>query len=300
MPKRDLIYSMGLSKLNVAQSDIVNFFERKKQGVFKRAEIDRIIHQKRKDWNLAQSMTAKEFIEFLKGICVLKEHRMNFPHRQEVRYVWGMTSEYQLIQSLRPNSYFSHSTALSLHGLNTQSLKTIYLNYEQPRKRNPDRQLTQDRIQWAFERACRKSNNTARLHGKRICLLNGQFTGQLGVISIPDSSGANVLVSNIERTLIDCTVRPVYAGGVRVVIEAFQAASKRISVDELTKMFSALNFIYPYHQAIGFYMECSGVYTSEQIAAFDTFEKRFDFYLTYKMKRPKFSKHWRLYYPSGI
>ena len=61
--------------------------------------------------------------------------------------------------------------------------------------------------------------------------------------------------TNLERTLIDAAVRPVYAGGVFEVRKAYQLAKEKVSVNRLAALLQKLNYIYPYHQAIGFYLE---------------------------------------------
>lgn len=291
---------MGLSRLQIAKPDILKFFRRVRKKVFKRTEINSLISQKRDDWNLSNSMSARGFIDFLIEHGGIHEFQMQFPHRKEVRFAWGKISEYQLIQSLRPDGYFTHSTALKLHGLITQLPKITYLNFEQPKNKTSGGQLIQERIDFAFQCACRISKNVAELEGKKVCLLNGMFTGQLGVIFVPDDAGDNIRVTDVERTLIDCTVRPVYANSVRSVMGAFRLAAKMISVSKLAETLSTLDYVYPFHQAIGFYLEHAGVYSEDQIALFDRIEKRFDFYLTHEMKKPKYSKRWRLYYPSNM
>ena len=43
-------------------------------------------------------------------------------------------------------------------------------------------------------------------------------------------------ITNIERTLIDATVRPLYSGGVYEVFEAYRRAAEHISVNKLAAM----------------------------------------------------------------
>ncbi len=63
--------------------------------------------------------------------------------------------------------------------------------------------------------------------------------------------------TSLERTLIDITVRPNYAGGAFAVLDAYRQAIERnlISSNKLVVVFNSIPFIYPYHQAIGFYLE---------------------------------------------
>lgn len=291
---------MAQTRLKIAQRDIIEFFDKRRQAVYKRPEIEQVLSENREFWRLTQSTTVKKFIDFLKAINVLQEHKIQFPRRKEVRYVWGAASDYEVIQTLRPNSYYSHFTALSLHHLTLQIPKTVYLNYEQPKKKQPKGELAQERIDMAFRNACRVSRTIGEFRESRVCLLNGKHTGQLGVTDLADDTGKTIRVTDLERTLIDCVVRPVYAGGVHSVLEAFRRAAREVSINKLVAMLQALDYAYPYHQSIGFYVERSGAFRESQLAIVDRFPKDFDFYLAHQMKDIAYSERWRIYYPSGL
>ncbi|MET5019919.1 hypothetical protein AAHH78_32915, partial [Burkholderia pseudomallei] len=106
------------------------------------------------------------------------------------------------------------------------------------------------------------SHNWVEHAGKKIYLLKGAHTGHLGVITEPvtDEGGQEVLASltNLERTLIDITVRPVYAGGVFEVDKAFELAKDRVSINRLVPILRKLDFAYHYHQAIRYNLERAG------------------------------------------
>ena len=70
-------------------------------------------------------------------------------------------------------------------------------------------------------------------------------------------------MTSLERTLIDATVRPGYAGGVATVLEAYRRASEALTVSRLIDTLRKLDYVYPYHQAIGFYMERAGFPTKQ-------------------------------------
>ena len=76
------------------------------------------------------------------------------------------------------------------------------------------------------------SQNVIDYEDVRICLINGMHTGQLGVIeeqvTYDTAEPVRVRFTNIERTLIDMTVRPIYAGGVFEVLKAYRLARERV------------------------------------------------------------------------
>lgn len=96
-------------------------------------------------------------------------------------------------------------------------------------------------------------------------------------------------------------VRPSYSSGVSEVLKAFRNANEfhKVSVNKLSGYLNRMNFIYPYHQAIGFYLEAAG-YKKSQVDIFAGRDKEFDFYLTYDMRDMDYSKKWRIYYPKGF
>ncbi len=246
-------------------------------------------------------MTANQFLTFLQEKTKLKAVKISFPSRPETRYLWGDdVSIYQLALSLKPESYLTHYTAIFLHGLTEQVPKTIYLNFEQPFKGRPETTLEQKSIDWAFRQKPRTTNNIAPYGEHRICLLNGMYTGRQGVIELEDDFGKTLLVTSIERTLIDIAVRPFYAGGVFEVLKAYRLAAGRVSVNKMAAMLKKLDYVYPYHQAIGFYLERSGAYKETAIKLLAKPGIQYDFYLTYQMKDKDYSDKWRLFFPKGL
>ena len=57
-----------------------------------------------------------------------------------------------------------------------------------------------------------------------VTMLSGKKTGKLGVESIAAASGRSFSATNLERTLVDLTVRPAYAGGIVAALECFRVA----------------------------------------------------------------------------
>jgi predicted transcriptional regulator of viral defense system len=277
---------------------ITHAFEQFPKRIFTAAELRQIVSDQRETWHLGET-TLHQFIQVMTKASPLKELRLGFPYRPAYRYAWSVVTTFELAQSLNDESYFSHYTALHLHELTEQVPKTIYLNIEQPKKPGGGT-LTQAGIDRAFKGKCRISTNSARYQDRTICLLNGANTGRLGVIEMqaPDAASP-IQVTNLERTLIDATVRPIYAGGVFEVRKAFAAARDRVSSNKLAAYLRKLNYTYPYHQSVGFYMQDAG-YKSAQVELMRQFNMEYDFYLDYQMKETDYRPEWRLYVPKGF
>jgi hypothetical protein len=292
---------MKLPWITLAENDITGYFDSLTRKVFLKKDIYQMLSEKHQIWGLRRTMSVDTFIEQIKEIG-LEELRLTSPNYDNTytRFIWGKNVPiYQLSLSLRPHSYFTHHSAMHILGLSSQTPTTVYVNSEQSIKYDRDGELEQERINMAFKRKPRTSKYIFTYKNQEICCLNGINTKKLGVEEIKVFKEGKLPVTNIERTLIDITVRPVYSGGCKEVLEAYRRAKNKISVDTLITMLQKINYIYPYHQAIGFYMQTAGFDESD----FNKLKKlglRYDFYLDYDMKKTKYSKEWRIYYPKNL
>jgi hypothetical protein len=84
----------------------------------------------------------------------------------------------------------------------------------------------------------------------------------------------------------------------RNVLESFKGAIQKSSADGLAKMLEDLDYIYPYHQAIGFYLERAG-YDPELLTNLRKLGLKYDFFLAHGMKKTKFDPEWRVHYPDN-
>ena len=293
---------MNRSRLQIAKPDIVAFFAGKAARVLKPRQIGAILSEQRGGWRLAQNTTTDHFIAFLTKSADLKRHAFEFPTRPETLYAWGKVPLFEVLQHLKPKSYFSHYTAMRMHGLTEQVPKVIYISHERAAAAGRS-ELSQAAIDEAFQRPARVSNNAVDFGDQRIVLLNSAFSDGLGVIDQAIQHGAEASVSvratNLERTLIDAAVRPAYSGGVFEVAKAFELARDTLSVNSMGAMLKKLDFAYPYHQAIGFYLERAG-YRPSTLDLLRRFPMTFDFYLAHEMAETRFDKTWRLHVPKGF
>ena len=296
---------MNKTRIQIAKRDIVSFFDEHPSQIFGYKELAAILSQKRDFWRLAERTNTQQFITFLIEKSKLTQLVYPFPDRTETRYVWGERPLLEVLLTLKKDAYFSHYTAVRMHGLTEQVPKTIYLNHEQKPKSKDSAQphLEQDQIASAFSRPPRISQNAIDFEGYRVCMINGMHTNCLGVVNedvtYDGNSKVHVRVTNIERTLIDITVRPVYSGGPFEVAKAFLMAKEQVSVNAMAAMLRKLNYVYPYHQAIGFYLE-RAEYKSNLLDLLRSFPMEHDFYLAHQMGETEYVKDWRLFIPKGF
>lgn len=290
------------SRLKLALPAISELMERNPKRVFTYAEMTSLLERNRTAWNVPDYVTTGNFVLTLTEYGKLRQVELSSDSHEKARiasrFVWGEVSPLAVVASIRSGAYISHGSALFLHGLTDQVPRTLYVNKEQSPKPSPDGTLTQEALDRAFSRPQRRSTFTYKYEDWNVVLLSGKNTGRLEV-GPALVAGAQVDVTRVERTLIDITVRPGYAGGVFQVLEAFRAARDRVSVNTLLATLKGLDYVYPYHQAIGFYMQKAG-FEPSRYERLRTLGLSFNFYLSHAMTEKEFNSEWRLFVPVGI
>lgn len=213
-------------------------------------------------------------------------------------YSYGPPDPFVLGVSLRGGAYLSHGSALHLHGLGPPT-KRIYVNREQHPKPRPDSAPTQEAIDRSFANNPRISNYVLKWKRYSFVMLSGKNTGRLQVVALTTPGGDTVEATGLERTLIDAAVRPVYCGGVQQVANAYREAKPRVIAGTLLNTLEKLEHVYPYHQAIGFYMQRAD-YDDADVEGFRALGTPFKFYLENKPRSPKYSPEWHVHYPRNL
>ncbi|QDU30592.1 hypothetical protein ETAA8_57380 [Anatilimnocola aggregata] len=286
------------SRFLVARQDIETALDSLSSRVLTADVVTDLLNQFRENWRLG-NIAPLAFLRLLEEHSHLHTVKLRFPTRPVTRLVWREASEFEIVQSLSEKGYFSHYSAIYFNGLTEQVPKIFYFNIEQA-VRPGGGTLVQEAVDRVFRGKCRQSSRIASLGERSVCMVNGGNTDNLGVFprKLAEST-SEIHVTDIERTLIDAAVRPAYSGGVHQVLAAYRAASKNVSVNRLVSYLLRINYTYPYHQAIGFYMERAG-YRATQIELLNEFKIEFNFHLDYGLKNPDFNSRWRLFIPKGF
>ncbi len=288
-----------LSKLKKELSDEIYSSENKILSIRQTREI---IHSLGLKYRLPRSTTDAVILDFFIKEGILNKVSLNFKSYNYTRYIIENPSLYAIISSLSKTIYLSHYSAMFIHNLTEQIPKKIYCNEEQREKKrmlvNINKDLEQENIDNAFKRKMRKTNNICNVADTEIYLLNGKFTNNLGIVS-EIYNNEEIRVSSIERTLIDIVVRPDYAGGPQEIIKAYKNARGKFSMNRLIEYLNKINYTYPYHQCIGFYLEKAGNYNESLINVIRNKEIKNDFYLVYGESKEnlEYDKKWKLFFP---
>ena len=250
-------------------------------------------------------------VKYLVDILEFFEEIRIYPDNKEpiIRYIakYITVSPYEIALSLKSKSFLSHYSALYVHDLTINNPKEIYINTEQTLKpRNEaNSKLTQGKIDFAFSKPMRKTKNTFlfRYNGimYTVFLLNSKNTRNTGIIKKKAFEFSKAInVTNLERTLIDVTVRPNYSGGSSEILEAYKSASLLIDFNRMKLYLKKFDYIYPYEKAILLYIKYIG--NSDLLEKlYKAWYKRIDdnlnFYLDYQIADSKLDTNLNIYYP---
>lgn len=289
---------MPKSKINI--SLLTQYFEKNSDRAFSLSDLESFFVDKTQEWNLPPRMTQQTFVQMLLRHTKLRELRLPSPsYSSLLRYGWGENvSPISIAISIKGDAFFSHGSAMWIHGLG-QDEENIFINSEQSAKPRNTGRLTQDAIHRAFQNQQRRSKRIYKYQHATISVLNGKHTGRIDVGPSTSPSGHKVDVTSLERTLIDITVRPGYSGGVGGVLQAFRLAKNRISVHKLIALLDKFDYTYPYHQSIGFYLKHAGYSDADQLLA-KRDGLKFNFYLCHGLKDPIFDLDWNVFFPREL
>lgn len=283
-----------------AQNDIEAYF--KHGTAYTTHDIAALFEKNREGWGIASYRNYLHFMAFLNEKNILITERLKHTATGSLKQVLAKPgiSKHYIAQTIKKDGHLSNYTAMQIHQLTLQIPKTVYISYDKYATALYDseqRELEQSAVDNAFSKPQRLTSEVYRSEKDNTRYFFIQKKMDANHTGIVEKDGLSY--TDLERTLLDCAIRPAYSGGVLEVLEAFVKAKKKVDAEKLESYLAGLDYIYPYYQLIGFYMERAG-YGKKELQPFLERRSGLDFYLTYNMSNKLFDEKWKMYYPKGF
>jgi hypothetical protein len=212
---------------------------------------------------------------------------------------------YDLATALLPGGYFCNLSAIYYHGLTNQVPNTVYWCQETSarRKGRSKQQVTDARIRAAYVKPSCHTSFVLKQGDHNLVIIERTRETDHGVVTVrrkqsPCPAGSRV--ATLERALIDAVVSPHYNGGIGSLCEYFRVAKGRLKTQKLLEIYRKLEFVYPYAQAIGFFMENAGM-TDHAEEVRRVYPPRQRFYVDHGAKSTWiYNERWMISYPKGL
>jgi len=288
--------------LNTVYPKIERLILEKRRKAYTTSDLQDIFHFNKDEWRLSTRTTYTRFLNYLvekKQLLKTKKLIHIESGSEKLIYTLENANKYDIITTIKKNGYLSYLTALVVHELTLQIPKTLYISEEIHDTYLNNNILKQESIDRVFSKEQRTTTNIYKdeISNERYVLIEKKMNiKNIGIIT---DNSFDYNTSDIERTLIDCVVRPQYSGGIFSVLEAFRNASDILNLEKLDSYLDDLNYTYPYHQLVGFYLDKSG-YNKFKLKPFLNKVSNFNFYMTYNLSNKKLDPKWKIYYPEGI
>lgn len=288
--------------LNSAYPAISKFIRKNRRKAFTTNDLQDILYSNRDEWELPSRTTYTNFINYL----VERKHLFKVETllhiengSEKLIYLVKNANNYDIICTIKKRGYLSYFTALVLHELTLQLPKTVYISEEIHHTDLQNNKLNQESIDKVFSKEQRTTKNIYKgeISNEKYVLIERKSNKKNIGILIDNSF--NYPYSDIERTLIDCVVRPQYSGGIFSVLEAFRRAIDILDPTKMNSYLNDLDYTYPYHQLVGFYLDKTG-FNQSDLKPFLNKVSDFKFYMTYNLSNKKLNSKWNIYYPEGI
>lgn len=266
-------------------------------------DIKNIFSLNRSDWKIAGYRTPDQFMSFLENKNIIKILKLKHQSTGSIKKILTEpdATKQNIALTIKKDGYLSNYSSMQIHQLTLQIPKSLYISFNKGLDtkdiKKSENEITQENIDIAFSKPQRITSEVykSELDNTRFYFIQKAHKEKnIGILS-----NDNYSYTDLERTLIDIAVRPAYSGGVFEVLNAFEIAKENVDINKLNTYLLELDYKYPYHQVIGFYMSKAG-YTDEKISLFSNYLSKYDFYLTYNISNKEFDSKWKIYYPKGF
>ena len=245
-----------------------------------------------KNQNLVQQSITSDSFYFKLLEDGLISYTISLRDIQKTRYSLNKEFNiYDFASSLENKSFFPMFTSLNIQGLSNYRNNFVFISKERKERNNfASRILTQDAIDKAFASSPRRTKAHDAINGYNVVSLESNNTGSIGII---DYNGYKV--SSINRALVEIISNIHYFVSPDNVISEFKAIKDKLNINEIFKIIEKFDFIYPYYQLAGYYLEKIG-FTKNELIKFYSKKSELIFYTIKNKEEYKLDTYWNIKY----
>ena len=254
------------------------------------SDIAALLSKVKEDGLVSRSMTASKFYDRLVDIGLLS-FSVFIDGAYLTRYSFHKDiPDETLLLSLKKRAFLSMSSSLNYQGLSSYRDDFVFISQEQsPKEDYNHSKLTQEAIDNAFSKDYRRTKKVGKYNNKHIVFLEPKNTKEFGVIEIN-----GIKVSSVSRALVEMVVNVQYFRNTKELISVFKKIKSNIDIDEVFDIVEKFDFIYPYHQSIGYILEKIG-FKREKLYKFKECVSKLNFYTDKKQDNYKYIAYWKMY-----
>ena len=254
-------------------------------------QLKEILHQL-KDKSLVSSSLS--FNSFLLKLIDEKKKKKSITIRGHIKTRYTFSQDfniYDFCNSLEKNSFFSMSTALNLQGLSDFRSDYIFVSKERStRIEQGSITLNQENIDNAFSKKPRRTNAYDKIDNHIVVLLEANNTDGFGIVEYD-----RYRVSSINRAFVEMITNIHYFQSSQNLIQVLENIKNRLDIDKIYTIIEKFDFIYPYFQLAGFYLEKIG-FPKVELEKFYTKRSELNFYTQKNKNQYGFDGYWKIYY----
>ncbi|MDK2061348.1 hypothetical protein ACN09X_02290 [Aliarcobacter butzleri] len=263
----------------------------KKKGFFSINDITSILDELKEENLVSNSLTQNDF--YLKLLDNgLVAYTITIRDIEKIRYTLNKEFNiYDFVYSLEKNGFFSMFTSLNIQGLTNFRDNFIFISKERMKRVNfNSKDITQEAIDKAFTNKPRRTKAHDTIYNYNVVILESNNTQEIGIIKYKGYK-----ISSINRAFVEIISNIQYSKTPDDVIYEFKNLKDKLDINEIFNIIEKFDFVYPYYQLAGYYLEKIG-FLKEELSKF--FNKKTDliFYTIKNKEKYTLDEYWAIKY----
>ncbi|MCG3680045.1 hypothetical protein [Aliarcobacter butzleri] len=263
----------------------------KKKRFFSINDITSILDELKEKNLVSNSLTQNDF--YLKLLNDgLVAHTITIRDIEKIRYTLNKEFNiYDFVYSLEKNGFFSMFTSLNIQGLTNFRDNFIFISKERRKRVNfNSKDITQEAIDKAFTNKPRRTKAHDTIYNYNVVILESNNTQEIGIIKYKDYK-----ISSINRAFVEIISNIQYSKTPDDVIYEFKNLKDKLDINEIFNIIEKFDFVYPYYQLAGYYLEKIG-YLKEELSKFVNKKTDLIFYTIKNKEKYTLDEYWGIKY----